>query len=356
MTLSDNIKRCRKELDMTQEQLAEAMGVTVGAVSKWESGQSTPDLYTLMGLADLFQTSTDALLGFALEGQGAAEQAETIKRYTGERAFEKGRIKAEKALRNFPNHFGVVYRSAVFYEMMGLDTGNREAFRKAISLYQRAAGLLEQNHDPAMGIRALYSNISQCYHCLEEYDKALEILKAHNEDGVYDDQLSLLLLKLKRWDEAIQVSSESMMESLTRLERSAMVLWNCLSGGQGRYREALDLQEWVVDLYEGLYTGQASYLHKMNAAMYTGCAIMSVQLKDTQQALVYLRRAKAAAETFDADPSYEAQRVRFYHGRPATAHDDFGQTAMDGIAQTIAQQEDAVRSALETLWEQVKAE
>lgn len=356
MTLSDNIKRCRKELDMTQEQLAEAMGVTVGAVSKWEGGQSTPDLYTLMGLADLFQTSTDALLGFALEGQGAGEQTEAIKRCTGERAFEKGRIKAEKALRNFPNHFGVVYHSAVFYEMMGLDTGDREAFRLAISLYQRAAGLLEQNHDPAMGIRTIYSHISQCYHCLEEYDKALEILKAHNEDGVYDDHLSLMLLKLKRWDEAIQVSSESMMDNLTRLERSAMVLWNCLSEGQGRHREALELQEWLVDIYEGLYTGQASYLHKMNAAMYTGCAIMAVLLKDTQKALIYLRRAKAAAEIFDADPSYEAQRVRFYHGRPATAHDDFGRNAMDGIAQTIARQDEPVRATMERLWEQVKAE
>lgn len=356
MNLQENIKIYRKNLDMTQEQLAEAMGVTVGAVSKWESGQSIPDLYTLMGLADLFQTSTDALLGFALEGQGADEQADAIKHYTGERAFEKGRIKVEKALQNFPNHFGVVYRSAVFYEMLGLDTGERAAFRKAIVLYRRATGLLEQNHDPTLGIRTLYSHISQCHHCLEEYDKALEILKAHNEDGIYNDQLSLLLLKLKRWDEAIRVSSEGMMDNLARLEQSAMVLWNCLSEGRGQHREALNLQEWVIDLCEGLYTGQASYLHKINAAMYTGCAIMSVHLKERDQARVYLRRAKAAAEIFDADPVYGAERVRFYYGRPATAHDDFGQTAMDGIARTIAQQEDPVRSVLENLWEQVKNE
>ena len=40
MNLPENIKRCRRELSMTQEQLAEAVGVTVGAVSKWESGVS----------------------------------------------------------------------------------------------------------------------------------------------------------------------------------------------------------------------------------------------------------------------------------------------------------------------------
>ena len=40
MNLPDNIKTYRKSMDMTQEQLAEAMDVTVGAVSKWESGVS----------------------------------------------------------------------------------------------------------------------------------------------------------------------------------------------------------------------------------------------------------------------------------------------------------------------------
>ena len=40
MCLQDNIKSRRKGLNMTQEQLAEAMNVTVGAVSKWESGVS----------------------------------------------------------------------------------------------------------------------------------------------------------------------------------------------------------------------------------------------------------------------------------------------------------------------------
>lgn len=356
MNLQDNIKSCRKAMGFTQEQLAEAMGVTVGAVSKWESGQSLPDLNTLMDLAELFQTSTDALLGFALRGEGAEEQAAAIKACMGERAFERGRVKAEKALQNFPNHFGVVYRSAVFYEMMGLDTGDKEAFRKAIGLYGRACGLLEQNTDGEIGLRTLYSHISQCHHCLGEYDKALEILKAHNEGGVYDDLLGLTLLKLDRWEEAIRVSSECMMESLTRLERAAMVLWNGLSEGRGEHREARALQEWTARLYESLYPDGSCYLHKMNAAIYAGCAILSVKLAEEEAAKAYLRRAKAAAQCFDADPSYEAGNMRFYHGRSATAHDDFGTTAMDGILQTLLQQEEPERARVLALWERVQAE
>ncbi len=356
MNLSENIKNSRKGLNMTQEQLAEAMNVTVGAVSKWESGTSTPDLTTLMDLAEFFQTSIDALLGFQLQGVGADEQAAAIKACTGDRAFEKGRVKAEKALQNFPNHFGVVYRSAVFYEMMGLDTDNKEAFRKAVRLYRRACGLLEQNTDREIGLRTLYAHISQCHHCLGEYDQAMKILKDHNEGGVYDDLLGLTLLKLDRWDEAIQVSSESLMENLTRMERSAMVLWNSLSEGKGLHREARALQEWFIDLYEGLYPGKSCYLHKMNAAIYAGCAILSVKLEEEEQARIYLRRAKAAAEVFDADPNYDAGDIRFYHGRSATAHDDFGRNAMEGILQTLQQQDEPERTRVLELWAQVQAE
>lgn len=49
--LAENIRALRKEKRMTQEQLAECLDVTVGAVSKWESGATTPDLSMIMELA-----------------------------------------------------------------------------------------------------------------------------------------------------------------------------------------------------------------------------------------------------------------------------------------------------------------
>ncbi len=59
-TLSENIGRLRREWGMTQEQLAEAMGVSFAAVSKWERGVSAPELGTMLELADLFEVSLDA--------------------------------------------------------------------------------------------------------------------------------------------------------------------------------------------------------------------------------------------------------------------------------------------------------
>ena len=62
-TLGERIKYHRKRLGLTQEQLAERMGVSAQAVSKWENNISCPDISILPELADLFGISVDELLG-----------------------------------------------------------------------------------------------------------------------------------------------------------------------------------------------------------------------------------------------------------------------------------------------------
>lgn len=62
-TLGKRIVAHRKRLGLTQDQLAEKMGVTAQAVSKWENDQSCPDISALPQLADIFEITVDALLG-----------------------------------------------------------------------------------------------------------------------------------------------------------------------------------------------------------------------------------------------------------------------------------------------------
>lgn len=62
-TLGKRIVRHRKQLGLTQDQLAEKLGVTAQAVSKWENDQSCPDISMLPKLAEIFGITTDALLG-----------------------------------------------------------------------------------------------------------------------------------------------------------------------------------------------------------------------------------------------------------------------------------------------------
>lgn len=62
-SLGKQIVRYRKAQGMTQENLAQKLGVTNQAVSKWETDQSCPDIQLLPQIADLFGVSLDALFG-----------------------------------------------------------------------------------------------------------------------------------------------------------------------------------------------------------------------------------------------------------------------------------------------------
>ena len=61
--LGKEITKCRKKLGMTQETLAQTLGVTNQAVSKWELDQSCPDIQLLPQLADIFGITVDELFG-----------------------------------------------------------------------------------------------------------------------------------------------------------------------------------------------------------------------------------------------------------------------------------------------------
>lgn len=62
----------RKENHLTQEQLAQELGISAQAISKWENGQSYPDIELLPQLANLLHVSIDALLGYASQNQAIA--------------------------------------------------------------------------------------------------------------------------------------------------------------------------------------------------------------------------------------------------------------------------------------------
>ena len=77
-TLGKRIMRHRKSLGLTQDQLAEQLGVTAQAVSKWENDQSCPDITMLPKLSHIFGITTDQLLGSAPEESAPVFAGEVV--------------------------------------------------------------------------------------------------------------------------------------------------------------------------------------------------------------------------------------------------------------------------------------
>ena len=62
MQIGETIRKYRKEKNMTQEEMANRLGVTAPAVNKWENGNSYPDIMMLVPIARLLDISLDTLL------------------------------------------------------------------------------------------------------------------------------------------------------------------------------------------------------------------------------------------------------------------------------------------------------
>lgn len=96
LNVGENIRRLRRGADMTQEQLADKLGVAYQSVSRWENGTTYPDMEFLPVLAGIFGVTVDELIGCE-----ESLKKERLDRMIGEtlgRLFEQGTPKAEDYL------------------------------------------------------------------------------------------------------------------------------------------------------------------------------------------------------------------------------------------------------------------
>lgn len=208
--LAENIRVFRKERGLTQEQLAEVLGVTVGAVYKWEAKLSLPELSLIMELADFFDTSVDVLLGYEMKDNRLRATVERLKDYAY-RKDRAGLAEAEKALKKYPNAFDVVYHAARMDLLFSVENRDRALLRRGLERYEAARRLLSQNTDPRISESTICGEMAKIRMLLGETEEALALLKRHNAGGVYDDLIGWMLT-------ALQTAGRSAAVSLRRAD------------------------------------------------------------------------------------------------------------------------------------------
>ncbi|MGN1346969.1 MAG: helix-turn-helix domain-containing protein [Eubacteriales bacterium] len=110
MLIGGRIKRLRVSRGITQEQLAEAMNVTCAAVSKWERGETYPDITLLQPLAYFFGVSLDELMGYSANKieqdiEKLLERYRTLYRSD----FQAARELIQKARTDYPNDYRIMH-------------------------------------------------------------------------------------------------------------------------------------------------------------------------------------------------------------------------------------------------------
>lgn len=359
LSLSQNISKLRKTNSMTQEQLAEALGVTFASVSKWERGVATPELNLIAEMADLFGVSLDALVGFKVQDGSADAFAQRIHDLQCEKKSEDSVIVAEKAILKYPNDFRIVYRAGKAYELAGLDLNNEKYIRRSMELFKHSILLLSQNTDPDISEVTIQNEIAQGHIILGQTDRGLEILKKYNVCGVYNPLIALTYANGDRYDpkEATPYLMQAFNDILSATIRTMLSYANYYYR-LGETESSLEAILWLINILESVKAdaNAIAFVDKLLAPCYSECANLSFCLGRHNDVEPYLRKAYSIAKAFDAAPNYKVDNIKFCVGdvSKATIYDDLGGSAKATIEKQITQEDR--NEILYKMWMQINEE
>ena len=179
MPVGEVIRRKRKEQGLTQEQVAQRLGVSAPAVNKWEKGSSYPDITILPVLARLLNTDINTLLCFQeeLSDNEIAEICNEIAVIMDEQGMETAFDAAEQKVREYPNCGKLIHMMASMVQGLLMMSGgwstDREKYEEKIySWYERVT---ECSGDEQVKNAAAYMLASE-YIKKKEYEKARKMI------------------------------------------------------------------------------------------------------------------------------------------------------------------------------------
>lgn len=194
MSIGTNIKHLRQQKSVTQEQLAEAMNVTCAAVSKWERGETFPDITLLQPLAYYFGVSIDELMGYSAH---KVEQTidDLLERYRSlcRSDFTAARELIVKARADYPNDYRIMH---CYMWNLGGDYADNDP-----------AVLLEHRDEFLDICRKIDEGCNDHKICLDAWNMRAKILWA---EGKTEEALEIYRSHFYNWYETVGQKSEQL--------------------------------------------------------------------------------------------------------------------------------------------------
>ncbi|MEG0692198.1 MAG: helix-turn-helix domain-containing protein [Oscillospiraceae bacterium] len=304
MNIKDILRDKRKSLGLTQEQVANYLGITTPAVNKWEKGLSCPDIALLPILARLLKTDPNTLLCFKENlsdqeiGLFLNQVCETIK----SDGFQQGFSLATEQIREYPHCETLKHKLAMVLEGSMMLTSNlTEDYDKKYSsqiekLYEEVAAC----DDDSLANNARFMLASKCLK-RKEYDKTQVLLDQMPQKSAIPDkqtlQANLLSMQGKNKEAAIileRMALNNLQETLVAVTKLIPILVY-----EGNLSQAEHLAKASQMQYEAFGLWQYSaYLAPMQLA---------VSKQDTSVSIAVIRKMLESIVTawdFYACPLY----------------------------------------------------
>ncbi len=169
--LSENLRTFRTMQNLTQEEVAEALGVSAQAVSRWETGSACPDVELLPALANFYHVTLDTLVG--MERMRTEDSLENIftraHNLVKEKRYEETVSLLRHGLTLYPGNWGLLSELSLALPCLGTS----EAVREAVSTGEKVlAGCMSE---PILATTR--AGLCRSYALLGEREKALSAVR-----------------------------------------------------------------------------------------------------------------------------------------------------------------------------------
>ncbi len=183
MSIGANIKKCRKERGYTQRELADMIGVSTQAISKWETDVGAPDISQIVPLASVLEVTTDTLFGYGdpekTDNYGRAKDSYhrlsvfRSRRYSEENHYEEAKPYFESHPKN-TEAAAICLKNLVELIVTG-KTKDRSRGELSTEI-ERYAGCIFKYETDADNYFLAHFMLARGYSALEEHESAAQIL------------------------------------------------------------------------------------------------------------------------------------------------------------------------------------
>lgn len=228
MKMNEMIRSKRKELNLTQEQVAAYLGVTAPAVHKWEKGITYPDIALLPALARLLGVDLNTLFSFEKEltEQEINTFSNEVLLLMQKEGFEAGYEKAMGKIREFPNCALLLCSVAAFLEgslivFLVEDTARYEQVIE--NLCERAVQLGDANVREQANHMLILKYMKR-----KDFDKAERLLETLPDAPVDKQSLkAMLMINKNQISDAVRILEEKLWFHTNGVQSTLMNLLNC---------------------------------------------------------------------------------------------------------------------------------
>ena len=264
INIAGNLKRLRKQREITQEDLANFIGVSFQAVSKWECGDGYPDITILPALANFFEVTLDELVG--MNEIKNAKKLEEIKEQQRKITVNGGTIKESiellrGALKIFPNDYWLLSELAAslyfdnneYYDNNNTEEQKKKNDEKSIKIEESikiSERILEFCTDSEIRNR-VQAIMCRSLNCVGEKDKAIELAK--KLPSIDETRNSVLASVLDGKEKRKQYQANISMFTQYLLNHMQSLVSQAQNDGYYTGEERLKLYQKVINICKAVY-------------------------------------------------------------------------------------------------------